>query len=112
MSVRFIAPALVAAALAFVAPTAQAENVSGITVEGKPTQIRLNVRGMERHAVVKVVNVAARTVCRNAFSNHEIDLGDYPYCARASSTKAMRHFDRMTHGQTQVAVGELFLAVR
>ena len=115
MSARFIhsfIPALAAAsALAVIAPAAQAQPISPLTVRGHlPTEIRLNVRGMDRPAVVKVVSVAARDVCRNAFDNRQMDLGDYQFCADKSATKAMRDYDGFVRRHVELAGGMILTA--
>jgi hypothetical protein len=115
MSARFIqafVPALAAAAaLALIAPATQAQPISPVTVRGHlPTEVRLNVRGMDRQAVVKVVSVAAKEVCRNAFDNRQMDLGDYLFCADKSATKAIRHYDGFARRHVELAGGLILAA--
>lgn len=104
-------PALAAVAALAAAAGAQAQGLDPLTVQGPlPTVVHLKVAGLDRHEVVKAVDVAAHTVCRNAYDNHQIDLGDLQLCPVQAVGVAMTHYDRVVHRAQPV--GEVRLAAR
>jgi hypothetical protein len=91
-------PALAAvAALALCVPAANAQEVGPVDVQGHaPTELRINISGMDTGAVFKAVRFAANTVCGNAVSNRELGVGEITWCRDESSGKAMRRYTAMS----------------
>lgn len=114
-SLRLAVPALAAgAALALSSGAANAQDVSGLDVQGRaPTTLRINISGKDAPAVAKAVHVAARTVCGNARDNRELGLGDVVACQDASFDKAMRRYAAMTRSHNVAAIeGAIVLSAR
>jgi len=102
---RLAVPVLAAAALALPGAAANAQEVTGLSVQGHaPTTLRINVTGKDAPAVAKAVHAAARTVCDNAISNRELDLWDFLECQDTSFGKAMKRYAVMKSARHVAAI--------
>ena len=110
-----IAAALVAASLLAAAPQAFAQDVSEFSITARaPTTITISLSGKSHDTVRSDVRSAARTVCRNAVRNDELDGIDLSWCRQTSAAKALRRYSAMVGSRQMVAVvpGSLVLSLR
>lgn len=110
----FLPLALGAIVLALGAP-ASAQNIAEVAVSPRaPTHMVISVAGKAPATVRGEVHVAARTVCRNAVRNSELDFQDVRWCNRKSEAKAMARYAVMLAGaqQTAGATGTIVLSLR
>lgn len=98
-------PAAAAAALLFAGGgAAYAQSVSEVDVNARaPTQIAISLAGKTVDAVRVEVRQAARTVCRNAVGNGELEMGDLRWCKQKSAAKAFRRYDDILANARQTA---------
>ncbi len=116
MTSRMAAAAVTTLVLAASTVSAAPSEVSTLKVTGEaPTSVKLNVTGLQRHAVRQMVRVAAVQVCANAVRNRELFRGDGEWCVGATLDRTMGRYDRY-HATLarQLASGPetLILAVR
>lgn len=110
-SFRVILPSLLGlAALGLSVTAAGAQEISGLSVTARaPTELRINISGKQPAAVFKAVHVAARTVCRNALTNSELDVGDFGWCRDRSASKAMKRYAALTRPETVAAADRVIV---
>jgi hypothetical protein len=107
--------AFAAALLLAAGGSAQAQSVSEVDVSGRaPTQIAISLAGKSVESVRAEVRVAARTVCRNAIDNRELEMGDLLWCKQKSAARAFRRYDEIRAGAFQSAslTGAIVLSSR
>jgi hypothetical protein len=85
-----LAAAFGASALAIAALPASAQTVEAVELHGLPTSLTVEIVGKDVATVRTEVRYAARTVCRNARTLGELEIGDFGWCAGKSAAKAMK----------------------
>lgn len=96
MASRFALGAIVALTLGSGGASAQTSEVSGLKVVAEaPTSITLNITGLQRPAVRRLVRVAAVQVCGNAVRNQELNYFDGDWCVGATIDRTMDRFHRL-----------------
>jgi hypothetical protein len=107
------AVAALALALGAASASAQTAEVSGVKVTATPpTSIRLNVTGLGVPAVLKMVRVAATTVCQGAVERRQLDFYDGDWCASATIDRTMVEFRHLRDAQAyRVAAGPETLTI-
>lgn len=112
--VSFLSAALAAAALTALPLPGFAQTVSEVSITSRaPTQVTISLAGKSAADVSSEVKVAARIVCRNAVSNHELDRPDLNWCRRKSAAKAMDRYALIAAGRTNLAAApSLVLSLR
>jgi hypothetical protein len=103
---RFALAAFAAVAFGAITAPARAQEITGVEVTGRAaTTIKINVSGLDRPAVRKVVRVASVEVCDAAVRNREANEFDADWCVRATLDTTMAEY-RLHHR----ADGTLFAA--
>ena len=100
----FLSAAIGAALLA--GPALASHDLTEVDVPGHhraPTQVTISLAGKSVDAVRVEVRDAARTVCRNAVSNGDLDLGDLWWCRAKSASKAMVRYEALRADARQTA---------
>ncbi|MFN3513417.1 MAG: hypothetical protein ACK41C_10250 [Phenylobacterium sp.] len=97
MSPKAIRTALAAfaasAALAVPGAFAHAQSVDELAVSGRaPTELSIPLAGKSADLVRDEVRAAARTVCRNAVANRELEVEFRGWCSRKSAARAMDRY--------------------
>ncbi|MET3527974.1 hypothetical protein [Phenylobacterium koreense] len=89
-----VAPLAIAAALLSMGGLAQAQEVDSVSVSSaRPTTLKVRIAGLDYGEVRQAVRTTARTVCRNAVTNHELEFFDIGSCAHKAGARALRAYD-------------------
>lgn len=110
-----ILPLAIGAIVLALAAPASAQNIAEVAVSPRaPTHIVISVAGKAPATVRGEVHAAARTVCRNAVRNSELDFQDVRWCNQKSEERAMSRYAVMLASahQTAGARGTILLSVR
>ena len=74
--------------------------------------MRVSIVGQARPEVRKAVGHAARTVCRNAVRNGELDQFDVVWCSDHASQKAMKRYSQIMRTAVFTDSGTIVLSAR
>jgi hypothetical protein len=100
------------AAISLSVPALAQPRVSPLDVAPAPETLRVDVHGKDIDAVRQAVDVAARTVCSNAVTNHSISFVGELWCSLDARYDAMRQYRAIVRARGEPAAPTIQLSAR